>query len=224
MSDKPTPASIDPGSLAMLQRLFLEHGRPHLKSYVLAGVFMAIGAAATSISAWLLKPVLNRMVDPSGFADLRWLAVGVAGLFLLRGLATYGYQVVLSRTGNRIVAGVQRRLYEHLLRQDIRFFQDRHSSEFMTRLALAANGVRDTLQVIITSTGRDVLTLVGLIIVMIVQDPIMAVIALTIMPVGGYLLGRLIRRVRKAARRSYDGSARILETMQETVLGIRIVK
>ena len=52
----------------------------------------------------------------------------------------------------------------------------------------------------------------------------MAVIALTIMPVGGYLLGRLIRRVRKAARRSYDGSARILETMQETVLGIRIVK
>ena len=224
MSDKPTPSTVDPGSLAMLRRLFLEHGRPHLKSYVLAGLFMAIGAAATSVSAWLLKPVLNRMVDPAGFADLRWLAVGVAGLFLLRGLATYGYQVVLSRTGNRIVAGVQRRLYEHLLRQDMRFFQDRHSSEFMTRLALAANGVRDTLQVIITSTGRDVLTLVGLIIVMIVQDPIMAVIALTIMPVGGYLLGRLIRRVRKAARRSYDGSARILETMQETVLGIRIVK
>ena len=52
----------------------------------------------------------------------------------------------------------------------------------------------------------------------------MAVIALTVMPFGGYLLGRLIRRVRKAARRSYDGSARILETMQETVLGIRIVK
>ena len=65
----------------MLRRLFLEHGRPHLKSYVLAGLFMAIGAAATSVSAWLLKPVLNRMVDPAGFADLRWLAVGVAGLF-----------------------------------------------------------------------------------------------------------------------------------------------
>ena len=217
-------APSEPGSIAMLRRLFLEHGRPHLKSYLFAGLFMAIGAAATSVSAWLLKPVLNRMVDPSGFADLRWLAIGVAGLFLLRGLATYGYQVVLSRTGNRIVAGVQRRLYEHLLRQDMRFFQDRHSTEFMTRLAIAANGVRDTLQVVITSTGRDVLTLIGLIIVMIVQDPIMAVIALTIMPVGGYLLGRLIRRVRKAARRSYDGSARILETMQETVLGIRIVK
>ena len=223
-SQSAVSAPSEPGSIAMLRRLFLEHGRPHLKSYLFAGLFMAIGAAATSVSAWLLKPVLNRMVDPSGFADLRWLAIGVAGLFLLRGLATYGYQVVLSRTGNRIVAGVQRRLYEHLLRQDMRFFQDRHSTEFMTRLAIAANGVRDTLQVVITSTGRDVLTLIGLIIVMIVQDPIMAVIALTIMPVGGYLLGRLIRRVRKAARRSYDGSARILETMQETVLGIRIVK
>ena len=42
-----------------------------------------------------------------------------------------------------IVAGVQRRLYEHLLQQDMRFFHDRHSTEFMTRLGTAANGVRD---------------------------------------------------------------------------------
>jgi ATP-binding cassette subfamily B protein len=131
---------------------------------------------------------------------------------------------MLSRTGNRIVAGVQRRLYEHLLRQDMSFFQDRHSTEFMTRLSIAAGGVRDTLQTLITSAGRDILTLVGLIIVMIIQDPIMALIALSIMPVGGFLLSKLIQRVRKSARRSYDGSARILETMQETMQGIRIVK
>lgn len=193
MSDAPTLSADHAGTIPLLRRLFAEHGRQHLKSYIGAGCLMAVGAVATAISAWLLKPVLNGMVEAEGFRTLRLLAWAVAGLFILRGLATYGYLVVLSRTGNKIVAGVQTRLFDHLLRQDMRFFQDRHSTDFMARLALAANGVRDTLQVLITSMGRDVLTLAGLIAVMILQDPLMAVMALSVMPVGGYFLGRLIR-------------------------------
>ena len=84
--------------------------------------------------------------------------------------------------------------------------------------------MRDTLQVLVTSAGRDTLTLIGLIIVMIIQDPIMAAIALTVMPIGGLLLGRVRKRVRKFALRSFDGATRILQIMQETVQGIRIVK
>ena len=160
-------------SLALLKRLVREHGRQHVRSYLLAALLMSIGAAATAMSAWVLKPVLNQMVDGQGFQTLQYLAGGVTLLFFVRGLATWGYQVVLARTGNRIVAGVQRRLYEHLLQQDMRFFHSRHSTELMTHLGGAASGVRDALQVVITGAGRDVLTLVGLIIVMIVQDPVM---------------------------------------------------
>ncbi len=212
------------GDTALLRRLFGEHGRQHLRAYLAAAALMAVGAAATAMSAYLLKPVLNHMVEAEGFKTLRALSWGVFGLFALRGLATWGYMVILSRTGNKIVAGVQTRLFEHLVRQDLRFFHDRHSSEFMTRLALAAGGVRDTLQSLITSFSRDALTLIGLVAVMIVQDPMMSVIALSVMPIAALALGRLIRRIRKYARRSIDGSSDIMEIMQETVLGARIVK
>ena len=215
------PAAPDDryATLPLLKRLVVEHGRPHIRSYLLAALLMSIGAGATALSAWMLKPVLNHMVDGEGFKTMKYLAGGVTALFFLRGLATWGYQVVLARTGNRIVASVQRKVYEHLLQQDMRFFHGRPSTELMTHLGGAANGVRDALQVIITSAGRDLLTLLGLIIVMIVQDPIMALIALSIMPLGGYALSRLIRRVRQSARRSFAGSALILETIQETVQG-----
>ena len=82
---------------------------------------------------------------PRDFHEMRILAFAVLGLFVLRGLATYGALVVLSRTGNRIVATVQARVFDHLLRQNMLYFQDRHSSEFIARLSLAANGVRDAL-------------------------------------------------------------------------------
>ena len=210
--------------VALLRRLFREHGRAHWTAYAAAALLMATGAAATATSTYLLAPVVNHMVDAVDLRTLRKLAFAVFGLFVLRGAATYGYLILLSRTGNRIVAAVQARVFDNLLRQDLLFFQDRHSSEFMTRLALAANGVRDTIQVVIMSVGRDLLTLIGLIVVMFVQDPIMATLALSVMPVAALSLGRVIRRVRRFARSSFDGSTRIMQVMQETVQGVRIVK
>ena len=222
MTDVPPPNTQS--TTALLRRLFAEHGRQHVPAYAASIVLMAIGAAATAICAYLLKPVLNGMFDAESFRTLRWLSIYVALLFLVRGLASYGYLVLLSRTGNRIVAAVQRKVFDHLLRQNLSFFQDRHSSEFMTRLALAANGVRDSLQVLVTSAGRDVLTVIGLVTVMFIQDPLMAFISLFTLPLAILGLRRVIIRVRKYARRSFDGSTRIMQTMQETVQGLRIVK
>jgi len=211
-------------SLAMIRRLFAEHARQHASAYAISVTLMAAAAAATALSAFLLKPVLNSMSGAGDFTSLKFLSFAIAGLFLLRGLATYGYLVLLARTGNAIVAAVQMRLFEHLIYQDLRRLQAHHSGEFLTRLSIAANGVRDTLQVLITSAGRDSLTLLGLVIVMAVQDPALSLVALALMPFGAYWLGRLIKRVRLFARRSFDGSAKILLAMQEAIAGIRTVK
>ena len=102
---------------------------------------------------------------------MRLLALEALGLFVLRGAATYGSQVVLSRIGNRIVATAQRRVFDRLLKQNIGYFQDRHSSEFVARLAFAANGVRDCLQLVIQGFARDVVSVAGLVFVMFERDP-----------------------------------------------------
>lgn len=208
----------------MIFRLLAEHGRQNIGAYAAAVLLMATAAAATALSAYLLKPVLNHMVAANGVAALEILSISIAGLFFARGLATYGYLVLLARTGNHIVASVQAKLFAHLLMQDMAFFQDRHSGEFMSRLAIAAASIRDTLQLLIVGAGRDILTLGGLIIVMFVQDRQMSVIAVALMPIGAYGLSRLIKSVRMLARRSFDGSTQILEIMQEAVQGLRIVK
>jgi ATP-binding cassette, subfamily B, bacterial MsbA len=218
------------GALQMVRRVFIDHGRQHALAYTIALVLMAVSAATTAKSVSLLRPVVDGMLkfDAAGeggsFKELRYIAFMVAGLYLLRGVTTFGHLVIMSRAGNNIVATVQARVFDRLLHQPVGFFHDRHSSDLMSRLAFAASGIRDTIQVIISSAGRDLLTLVFLIMVMVYQDGLMAVIALSVLPVAAVVLGRLIKRVRNAAHRSYDGAARIMGTMQETVQGIRIVK
>ena len=68
------------------------------------------------------------------------------------------------------------------------------------------------------------LSVAGLIAVMIWRDPLIAVLALSVLPIAALFLGRVIRRVRGFAKRSFDGSTQIMQTMGEAVLGMRIVK
>jgi ATP-binding cassette subfamily B protein len=216
------PSALEIRGLGLISRLVREHGRAHVVSYAVAAVLMAVAAVATGAAVALMRPVVNGLMKASEFSHLRHLALLTAGLYMLRGVANYGQIIVMSRTGNAIVASVQTRVYDSLLRQNIGYFQDRQSSEFMAKLVMAANGVRDTLQLLVSSVGRDVLTVISLVAVMIMEDPIMAVLAISVVPIAAVLLGQVVRRVRKFAHRSFDGSTRIMQTMQETSQGIKI--
>jgi ATP-binding cassette subfamily B protein len=145
-------------------------------------------------------------------------------LSAVKGFSAYGQAVTLGRIGTRIIADYQNRLYENLLRQGIPFFAERHSAEFLNRLNSGANGARAILQILITTLGRDLLTLIGLVAVMVIQDALLAFICLVAMPIAVTGVRSLIRRTRNIVKRQFVGSGKVLQAMQETIQGIRVVK
>jgi ATP-binding cassette subfamily B protein len=72
--------------------------------------------------------------------------------------------------------------------------------------------------------GRDLLSLIGLLFVMVVQDPLMSFFSFVVAPPAFFVLRKLIRRIYSIARTQFHGGTRIIETLQETLQGIRIVK
>jgi ATP-binding cassette, subfamily B, bacterial MsbA len=118
----------------------------------------------------------------------------------------------------------RRRLFDKLLQQNIGYFADRHSSEFIARLTTGAAAVSQVINLLITAIGRDLMSLIGLTIVMVVQDPVMTLIGFVAAPPAFFFLRKLIRRVRNIARIQFTGGTRIIETMQEALQGLRMVK
>jgi ATP-binding cassette subfamily B protein len=131
---------------------------------------------------------------------------------------------VLSRIGNRIVADNQRAVFAKLLNEGLGFFSDRHSTEFVARLSTGAAAATQVINLLVTSVGRDLLSLIGLVAVMVVQDPLMSFISFVVVPPAFLILRKLIRRIYSIARTQFHGGTRIIETLQETLQGIRIVK
>ncbi len=212
------------GSAKLIHRLLAEHGRSNWKRYAAAFVFMGIAAGCTAMSAFLIGKVVNEAYVARSFSGVVSVSVLVIVIFTLKGLSNYGQAVILARIGNRIVALNQRRMFDKLLQQGLAYFADRHSSEFMARLGYAANAASQVLNLMITAIGRDVLTLIGLIGVMVYQDPVLSLIGLVVMPPAVLVLRKMIKRVRNIVLTQYGGNARVLETMQETIRGFRVVK
>jgi ATP-binding cassette subfamily B protein len=115
-------------------------------------------------------------------------------------------------------------MFDKLLNERLDFFSDRHSSEFTARLTAGAQSAGYVLNLLITAVGRDLLSVVGLATVMVVQDPIMSLLSFLVIPPVVLFIRQMVRRIRTIAMQQFTGGARIIETMQETLQGIRIVK
>jgi ATP-binding cassette subfamily B protein len=216
--------SDDYKTVALVRRLLLDEALEHWPQYVIAFVLMGIAAAATALTAYLLGTMTNEAYVSHNFHGIVVIGLIAMVIFAAKGFATYGSAVLLLSIGNSIIANNQRRLFDKLLHEDIGFFADRHSSEFIARLTTGAAAVSQVINLLITAIGRDLMSLIGLTIVMVIQDPIMALGGFIMAPPAFFFLRKLIRRVRGIARMQFTGGTRIIETMQESLQGLRMVK
>ena len=207
-----------------MRRLLVDEALTFWPRYAVAFLLMSVAAAGTALSAYLLGTMTNQAYVERNFRNILIIGLLAIVIFAVKGVATYGATVMLSKIGNRIVANNQRRMFDKLLREDMGFFADRHSSEFIARLTTGANAVSQVINLLITAIGRDLLSVIGLTIVMVTQDPVMSLVGFVVAPPAFLVLRKLVRRVRGIARTQFTGGTRIIETMQEALQGMRMVK
>ena len=215
---------LDASTMEVVRRLLLENFSRYALRYAGAFVLMAIFAGCTGLTAWLMKDVVNRIFVAQDRVAMVWLPIVICALFFAKGFAAYFQEISLARIGNRIVADTQRRLFAHVLRMDASFFLRHSSAELVTCISQRAGAVRDVLNLLAVGVGRDLFTLISLIIVMVSQDIFMSALAIVAGPPIAIGLKRLTKRVRKAASSEYHSISTVIATMRESVQGIRIVK
>jgi ATP-binding cassette subfamily B protein len=216
--------SADDSIWPVIKRLFMEHARAYAPRYALAFMFMAVVAGTTALTAWLMRDVINGVFVKQDRQALAWLPLVIAGLFIAKGSAAYIQEVVLSRIGNQIVAEMQKRLYDHMLLMDMTFFQERNSGELITRISNNARAAREMMHLLAVGFGRDLLTVIGLFIVMVLQDPLLSSVLLVVGPAVAFGMKQLSSRVKKVAGSETHSTAQLVSAMRETVQGIRIIK
>ncbi|TNB48934.1 ABC transporter ATP-binding protein [Martelella lutilitoris] len=208
----------------MLYRLLSENLRDQAPWYALATIAMLIVAGMTSLSAWIMKDVVNETVVSQNMNRMFMLAGGVATIFIVKGIATYFQIVILSKAGNNIIAKTQSSIFSRILQQDLNFFIRFPSSDLVMRLTNNAQAARTAMDLILTSAIRDLFSLIGLVIVMFIQQPILSLVSFILGPAAFIGVRYLTNKVRHIMQQELTAFAKIIESVQEASTGVRIIK
>jgi ATP-binding cassette subfamily B protein len=208
----------------LLVRLLRESVVSQRRLYGIAVVAMATVAGTAALSAWIMGEIVDSMTMPEARGRVFAVAGGVALIFFVKGLASFVQMVAMSHAGNRIVAEKQSELFAKLLRQGVGFFNVTESSDLIVRVTQSAQMARQAIDVVVTSAVRDLLTLVGLIAVMIYQQPTLTLVGLLIGPLAVLGVRQLLRKVAAIMAQNMAALTEIMRVLQETSTGVRIVK
>jgi ATP-binding cassette subfamily B protein len=215
----------DPGEIvAVIRRIISENGREYAWHYAGAVLCLVSIAATTAFAAWVMRDVVDEIFYRQRSDLIVLICVAIIVAFAIRGMATYGQSVILAKVGNNLVARYQKRIFDHLMKLDIGFFTEMRSGRLAAQINQNVGGIRDLLGTTLTAIARDLVSLVALVGVMIIQDPVLSMIALLIGPPLVFTVNYLMRRLRGVTRQAVEINSRLIGAMQEATQGVAVVK
>ncbi|HXW58746.1 MAG TPA: ABC transporter ATP-binding protein [Solirubrobacteraceae bacterium] len=212
------------GSRGRNLRGLLELLRPYRLRVAAMLVALLVGTAAL-----LTPPLLARLAIDEGIEhhDTHTLVlVVVAFLFsaLLVWLTTYVQTYLVGWVGQRALADLRIRIFTHLQRQPIGFYESRPAGVLISRITNDVEALENLVTDSVVTLFQSGLTLLGAIVVLLYLDPKLALITFCIVPfvAGASIWFRLVSA--GAFRRTRETIATITAYLQETLSGIRVVR
>ncbi len=172
----------------------------------------------------MVKPMLDNVFIEGNQSYLRWVPIVILGLFLVKTFATYIQGYYMEYVGQRLVADVQIDLFKKMVDQDLTFFQKHTTSALSARFLYDLQRLRAAVSQTISGTLRDATSVIGLIGVMIVQEPVLAAISLTLLPLAAIPILRFGKRIRKYSTGSQSETGRFSAILKEALGYNRQVK
>lgn len=207
----------------MLRRLLREL-KPYRRQLATAILLTALNAGVP-----LLPPLVQRRIidDAVQRKDARYLVTLVALLilvYLINGLVESADSYIRHVLGQRFIFDLRTRLYEHLQRLSLSFFESRQTGDLMSRVT---NDVR-LLEMLVTHTAEfiivDSLRLIGIIILLLSMEWRLALWALLPIPLVTIVLRWFNKVIRPTFRQIRKDMGQINAELEENLAGIRVIQ
>ncbi len=218
------PSGPDGVQRNLVWRLLKDGLRTQGWVYAIAIAAMCAVAASSALTAWVMEGIIDALTANDDPGRVLRVSLLVAAIFTAKGIATYIQMVSMARAGNRIVALNQSGLYDKLMRQSVSFFTLTESSDILLRVTQSAQRARALIDLLVSTFIRDLLTLLGLVAVMVYQQPLLSAVSLFVGPAALIGLRLIVNRARSIVAKEMVSLGEILKVMQETAKGIRVIK
>ncbi len=188
-------------------------------------VISLLTATATALAPpYLAKYALDDAVNGHGGSRL----VLVVSIFVAAGLANWGMTYVETYltgwVGERILADLRVRLFEHLQRLSLGFYERNRAGVIISRLTNDVEAIDQLVTDGVTSLVQNSLTLLGTAIILFVLDWRLALATCSVIPLMGVATAIFRTRSARAYAAVRERLGLVTATLAEDIAGMRIVQ
>lgn len=205
-------------------RRLLTYVRPYRRWFCLSIVCGLLVSATTTVSALLVKPVLDDIFVARDTGKLYVFPLLIVLLYATRGLLHYGHAYLMRYIGQGVIRDVRNQLFAHLLQMPLAYFHRHHTGTLMSRLTHDITLMQRAVSNAVNDVLRQGLTMLGLIGVAFYRDWFLATFAVIVLPLAALPIVLLGRRLRRLSRRAQSQMGLLSTLLEEVLSGIKIVK
>ena len=203
---------------------FRRYLRPYLGRFGWACSAMIVVSAFNGLAILLVKPIIDRLFIAKDL-DMLWLAVfGLPFLVVLKSVASYVQNYLMSWIGQRVTQQIREDLFRHLHELPLEFYSGRKGADVLSRVTGDLTLVQAALTTLPVYAIRDSLTVLFLIAALFHLDWRFATLALLASPLSLAALYVLSRKMREASRQAQIAVDRLHHRFQESVQGMLVIK
>ncbi|KYJ86317.1 ABC transporter ATP-binding protein [Sulfurovum riftiae] len=210
--------------MKQLIKYFLPYILNYKKEFILAILGMIAVAVGTTLSAHLLKPVLDDIFINKDQEMLKLIPFAIVGVFMLKSAGRFVQTYYTVYIGDDIVRKLRDRLARHLMYQDIEYLNRMRSGELLSRVTNDINRIQTVVSSMIPTLMVKSMLIVTLTSYVIYQSPKLAFYFLVIMPLALLPLQILARKMKKYSKRSQESNSDLTSRLTEIFNNIEVIK
>jgi subfamily B ATP-binding cassette protein MsbA len=212
------------GDFAIVRRLMRNYMKGQWPLLIFGIVCMVVTASMQGALAGLINPAIKRIFLLKHADQLVIIPLEIMAVMILRAVTGFGEQAIVNTIAERIVAMVQRDMFRSQIRLDLGSLNITHSGEVISKFLYDTTLLRNAITRGVAGLGKEVVTLIALLVVMLWQDWQLTIISLVLLPPVAWITEKLGRSLRKSSTRGMEETGTLSRALAEALAGRRIVK
>jgi ATP-binding cassette subfamily B protein len=205
-----------------LKRLLSYLGEYRLQLIIVA--ILTIGNTLLNLAGPYLQGVaIDRFIITHDKEGLVRIILLILGIYVTGALASIGAGYIMATISQRSLKKLRKELFEHMETLSLSFFDTHPSGDLMSRLTNDIDAIGRAISSNVIQLIRNVVTLVGILVVMFYLNIRLALASLIVFPIMVIMTALIGGRTRESFRDLQMNLGLLNSTMQETITGQRVV-
>ena len=210
--------------IEIFKRLYKDYSKKYLHLILYSGLFSILVAGSTSAIAWLLDPAIEKIFLEKDQTLLIFIPLLIILAFSTKGISLYIAKSYMIVVAEEIKKKLQIDMIRSLIKADTQSIDKKHTGKFISNLTYDVQHITNLLSTAVLSLFKDSLTLIGLLVVMFLQNWKLALISLIMIPLASIASKSLGKRMHKVATEAQEKSGFLTAYLVELFKNHKITK